>query len=250
MIKTIQYEVQNQKNQPKNEERIDDILNFAYDKFFFVLLILIVLFWRKLAAPKIIKKVNYVLLHQFDDEYKELIKAQLIKICQIANADRVVLAEFHNGEMYLSGRHRIKLSITVEYKEGGIASLYDYIQSVPIEKIENEIEVLLKEGESYFHIADVEDVNCKSYLDSLNVSEKKDFLLYQKKENEDCICFGILSIQYINKPLYHIYDTNSEKIKDIVLQKEHLERVVSRAIYKNTYSKRKRFIDRIFDAIT
>jgi hypothetical protein len=250
MTKSFYYEVQNQTDTSEHQERIDDFLNFTYDKIFFIILVLIVLYWKKLAAPKIIKQVNHVLLHQFDAEYKELIKVQLIKICQIANADRIVLAEFHNGEMYLSGRHRIKLSITAEYKEGGIASLYDYIQSVPIEKINNDIKVLLEKGESYYHIADVEDINCKSYLDSLNISEKKDFLLYQKKENEDVICFGILSIQYINKPLYHVYATNSEKIKDIVLQKENLERIVSRAVYKNTYSKRKRFIDKIFDTIT
>lgn len=131
------YEIKTRQEDDKNKILENPIFDFIIDKFLLIFLILIIFLWKSYGRAQI-ENIEKNLLRQKKE--REKIRNYLWRILEITNADRVIYGEFHNGEIYSSGDHKLKFSARVEVKEEGIASIYNTIQDIPGENFDSEIE--------------------------------------------------------------------------------------------------------------
>ena len=206
-------ELKEQKETPN--ELINTIISnpltsFILDKLTLIVLIIFILFWNNKVNPKL-KKIKSLIITKDNLEDKVKIKEILIRIAEITNADRVILKEFHNGEIYASGKHRVKISITSEYVAEGFKSIKHKIQSMPYELMGDQIDYLIENKEKYSHILDSElELDRKKSLEFTNISEKKEYLIEGSKIKHPDVLYGILTIQYVAKPSFCCFPTNDE----------------------------------------
>jgi hypothetical protein len=162
-------------------------------------------FLLKLSSPK----------NQYKDTFKDesKITKKLESLSEKYNADRVWIAEFHNGEIAYSGKSLQKFSETHEEVKQGISSEALNTQSIPTSVFVRFFNELNTKG--YYFLKNVEDLNgsdlvgiaLESFLTSRNI--KSYLTVAIKNIKNDFI--GILCLDGVNKSL----EINEKDIQDI-----------------------------------
>lgn len=191
--------------------------NLLIDQFTIVITILIIFGFTKFVKPRIKSIENIVLETNVNEKEIDNI---LIKICQLTNADRVLLGKFHNGNVYQSGEHCNKFSATNEITERGISKIKKEVQNVDAKILKNEI-LNLRENDILFVHKNNALKNCKNYLELRNLEQTIEIAIrYPNKTDIKGIEYliGIISIQFLTETEFN----NTERVR---LSKEKIEKL-------------------------
>lgn len=101
------------------------------------------LFWDRLMKPTVARHLDGV-WEPIEEERR--LNAILAQIGVITDADRVVLAAFHNGQVSRYGFHLQKLSTVNQYTAPGFSPMPCPIRDLPIGRVMAEVEMLTADG--------------------------------------------------------------------------------------------------------
>lgn len=126
----------------------------------------------------------------------ERIKSVLNQILSVAEADRVIVCQAHNGEVFLSGSHQWKVSITHEATKAGINSCASEFQNVRASHISNLLKALIEKKAVYktSTLSSSGDSKIRTFASLAGVISSVNILLGDPEEN----ILGILSVHYVN----------------------------------------------------
>lgn len=211
----------------------DKILVFFMENILEIAAIFIIFFWKtqiKNRASSLETRIDNI------ENNKKDIDISLVKICQIANADRVILGRFHNGAVFEDGEHELSFSATNEYREKGFSSVLKTIQNIPALKLKEEIKKLQTSNYLFISLKNAEK-KCKNYMLSNNLKQVIEMAINKNSKNKQII--GIVSIQFqtINKK-NNIANLERNKEK---LQKIEDERIIIEIILNKRINRKKIF---------
>ena len=109
-------------------------------------------------------------------------------------ADRCYILEFHNGEVYFSGRGQQKFSCTHEITEEGISPECDFSQNHRISNYHRYINELVSEDR--FVYADINNINDKAFHKMLSQKGVESIYNVPIKTLDNKI-IGILGVDYV-----------------------------------------------------
>lgn len=157
-----------------------------------LVLLALAIVWKNAIKPTISQRLNSFLIPPEEDRRISTILAQ---ISVITNADRVVLAAFHNGSLDDQGYHLQKISTINTYVKPGQPPMAKRIQNLPIEKIGKELEMMTR-YDSWSSIIYSEDFPeaCKAHMIDNSMKE-----MWNRPINIGYLPVGILSLQFVNK---------------------------------------------------
>ena len=150
------------------------------------------------------------------------IKSCVVRAQVISKADRVLLWQIHNGEIYQSQQSRYKVSVTSEEPSRGFERIEEELQDVPIALFHKELSLL-----EYYKIISVDLDKELIYKDSEseNLSEHWQLFLarygivfcYETAVVKDGEVVGILSFQYSQNSREQIkqFDDNYYSIMNV-----------------------------------
>lgn len=226
----------------------DESITFIVDRILFVTMILGIALWGKYVMPKLQKTSRDLIVTSASRETQDQIIASMIRIGYASGADRVVLCEFHNGDLYLSGKGVVKVSITQEYVSPGIIPIQDTMQNIPFQRIADELQPLFDDKSTYFHISMLEEGRCiDRWMAAMNVTEKKDYLLWQNGGNNDNLCYGILSLQYVGRKGNSChFPLAPDYIKNVVIEKNTITALIAKNRTESEFKRQNSLINRLF----
>lgn len=168
------------------------VFDFLSDQFPVLLPIFLFLLWRKLIEPRI-----YNLGVSLRYSYKQAmhLREVLIRLQALFDCDRVVIAEFVNGETNRNKtRHYWKLRIIQEVLKPGVSKIETIIgkKYIDVSTIPEEIEMLLKQKTILFERNRKLPVGCYRHLQRTGAKTLLEVLITTKNSDPA----GILSIQY------------------------------------------------------
>lgn len=185
-----------QTEQPSNPPPIDykdnPFLDFISDQVTILVPILLFFAWRKWIQPRFYK-IGRSLKYSQQNIIK--IRDVIVRMQVLFDADRVVLAEFTNGDATEKSKfHYWKLRIMQEVQKPGVSSIESIIggRTIDITKIPEEIEKLLKE--EVIVIERNRDLNplCYNHLRKTGAKALLEVLITDDTDDP----MGVLSIQY------------------------------------------------------
>lgn len=149
------------------------------------------IFYDRMLRPRVIDK----LLGTFQpiDETQRLNEI-LAQIAVVAEADKVVLWTFHNGDVSTVGYHYAKASITNGWWRAGVDKRSEGFRNVPIGVLYGELRPLFENPESVQLICldDAEGTGCYSYLSRVQINA-----MINRLVRIGNLPLGVISIQYV-----------------------------------------------------
>lgn len=205
----------------------DKVLVFFVENILEVSAIIIIFFWKtqvKKQTESLEAKIENM------DKQKKDIDVCLVKICQTANADRVLLGRFHNGSVYEDGEHDLSFSATNEYCEKGFSFVSNKLKNIPAIKLKNEI-AKLKHSKYLFVNLDSAQLACKEYMLSKNLKQVIELAITKNnKDGANRGIIGIISIQFQNENrINSVFNLskNKEKLQKIESQRLIIENILN-----------------------
>lgn len=167
----------------------DSIQDIVTEQIAFYFILLVVMLWRVWILPR--AKTIQLNLGMSVAQDREVFGI-LYQIMGVAQADRVLLAQFHNGEILTSRRHWVKMSVTHEAVNPGIERVQKKIQSIPTTRLTNELEAMESRHICEAVLSRNLPLGCRQHLNSLGVKRMLNQGLYDKNGT----ILGVVSIQY------------------------------------------------------
>lgn len=158
-----------------------------------VLSVMTALVWKLWVVPAISRGKLQLRLTVTQDLEIRAVLSQILELCQ---ADRALLSQFHNGEIYSSGRHYMKLSVTHEVTQPGIGSIARQSQGIPVSRLAQELSILQDGTLFQRHRSTVTEEGCREHLVTTGVWYLAEQLLLS-----DDTALGILTVQYCTDPV-------------------------------------------------
>lgn len=120
----------------------------------------------------------------------------LENILLLTEADRVCVGVFHNGDKWGSF-HFMKMSIIYEAKRPGIQSFKKTFQSVPIERLIEEIKSVSEGYFSLFNKSDSLSVGCQQHMDANGISAISSRLISKNQDKESDRVIAVINCHKI-----------------------------------------------------
>lgn len=128
-------------------------------------------------------------------------------IMEQMKADRGYIMEFHNGEIYFSGRGQQKFSCTYEIVEEGISAESSNSQNHRVSNYHNYVNELVTEGRFLHH--NIEDIKDQSFYQMISRKGIKSIYNVPIKTVDGKI-IGILGVDYVKNEIPDLgYDEKS-----------------------------------------
>lgn len=162
-----------------------------------IVLNLVVSLFTKLDYGKIKKLLpqeqKRIRLTTRDSAQFKVVKEALDEIRVIAQADRVVVGDFHNGGSVTAPFAKMKMSIVVESTSPRAKPITGLYQNVPLVRIYEDLVGIEEYEFKTIKKSERENLNCCAYMESIGIENSLTRLL---KDRE-----GIMQIQYMDSDL-------------------------------------------------
>ena len=185
---------------------IEKLAEFTYLEIALAIVLLISYIWRKIVFFHLFQS-RFRLLRSIEENRQ--IEGILYRILEAAEADRVILYQFHNGERLASGQHFVYLSATHEVVKPGISPVSRRQQRILVSRISKDLD-LIKDGKLHLILAEEQETPCQVFLASINVEALYSQMLFSGDKP-----LGIISIEYVYRPANKI---DPDKLKKLVYQ--------------------------------
>lgn len=119
-------------------------------------------------------------------------------IMEHMQADRGYIMEFHNGDVYFSGRGQQKFSCTYEIVEEGISAESQNSQNHRVSNYHNYVNDLVTEGRYLYH--SIEDIKDQAFYQMINRKGIKSIYNVPIKTVDGKI-IGILGVDYVKNEI-------------------------------------------------
>ncbi len=124
--------------------------------------------------------------------------AALQYIMEEMKADRCYIMEFHNGDLYFSGRGQQKFSCTHEVVEEGVSAECEFSQNHRVSNYHHYINQMINEGKYFFQ--DIEDVSDRTFYQMIHKKGIQSIYNVPIKTLNGKIV-GILGVDYVKNPM-------------------------------------------------
>jgi len=127
--------------------------------------------------------------------------AALQYIMEEMKADRCYIMEFHNGDLYFSGRGQQKFSCTHEVVEEGVSAECEFSQNHRVSNYHHYIHEMINQGSYFFK--DVEDVSDRTFYQMIHKKGIQSIYNVPIKTLNGKIV-GILGVDYVKNKMPEI----------------------------------------------
>lgn len=132
--------------------------------------------------------------------------AALQYLMEEMNSDRAYIMEFHNGDIYFSGRGQQKFSCTHEVVEEGISAECELSQNHRVSNYHHYINQMINDG--CFFFKDIQDVKDRTFYQMIHRKGIKSIYNVPIKTLNGKIV-GILGVDYVKDNTTEIKDVHS-----------------------------------------
>jgi hypothetical protein len=198
-------------------------INFIGNNVLNLLILLILLWFNKGGGQEKLESLEDSLLNKrvLDDKIQEF----MIRILEIAHADRVLIGQFHNGNVYATGEHYIKFTARYEQVDIGIEPIKKNIRDIEADTLINEVNQL-KENNILFIKRESATNNCAEHMNNNNLDQTIEVAL-KNKQNKIA---GIMSIQFLtltSKNDIDAVENNKERLGTILKYVNSIEKMLN-----------------------
>lgn len=156
----------------------------------------VILLWlrKKLTAPKKVDALHETI------NFSNLIDDQLTELRNTLKADRVWIAQFHNGSrFYPTGKSIQKYSIFYEVNDIGISRISPSFQNIPVSLFTRAFDELYEKGE--YCVNDFDDIEENAYglRDAAKSTGCRSVFVVALRINDEKIT-GFMGIEAVKKP--------------------------------------------------
>ncbi len=130
--------------------------------------------------------------------------AALQYLMEEMKADRAYIMEFHNGDVYFSGRGQQKFSCTHEVVEEGISAECEFSQNHRISNYHHYINEMINDNRYFFK--NIQDVGDRTFYQMINKKGIKSIYNVPIKTLNGKIV-GILGVDYVKSDMPDLGDT-------------------------------------------
>jgi hypothetical protein len=152
------------------------------------------LVWDRLLRQRLMTRLDGVFA---PIEEERRLNALVAQVGVVTGASRVVLCAFHNGAIDTSGYHLVKVSTINSYVAAGAVPMVDTIRDLPVGRIMNEIERMMRlqrEGDDRWDLITNNEglpQACRDHLKRNSIDT-----MYNRLVRVGTLPIGILSLQY------------------------------------------------------
>lgn len=191
-----------------NQNDISNLINSISTNLVIVSLVVSLWIFKKVLQP-FLDKVHLRLSYSWVEESR--VDSILSQIMGITRADRVILFEFHNGEISKGGRHLNKMTATKEVTSAGVTKISHQLQGHSIGIYSRVLDTLLKDKIIKTDVKALEEGTCKNQF----IKNGVEFCITRMQSLQETP-ISIVQIQYCKSQREDYDSFNAANLSDLV----------------------------------